>query len=254
MLKKMLIVVAALVVATPALAYQVGNSWSQVPMNDLERAAVKDDAGNIIGYDWVGDGRPSGDRTVDWEKDGDWTQRKAEVWNWPATYDFVPVCNIPVKMEVGFWIQLKGCRDKSITLKQYAINKYRGQIDCTVSANVATEWRASFTMTHATLKAARDYIRVDKDPGKTGGDGTTAKFSGADVPTKDKTIWIALGLKETDLFNTAPTQECLTIGYVTVQVRPSVRPNEYMSGCSGSGAGYGTAGYNYYAPQNLKGW
>jgi hypothetical protein len=244
MLKKMIIVATLLAMVTPALAYQVGGTWNT---NHGALDFKKDDDGkNLDPLEW--NKAPGGDRTVDWETNGNFTQRKAEVWNWPATYDYVNVCNIPVQMEIGFWMQVEGCRDKRLRLKQVAVNKYRGQVDCKVSANVATQWSATFTQTYSALGANRDYIRVDDTSGKTGGDGTTLKLD----PVKNKQIWIALGLKEVDLSGAAPTNDCLEIGYVTLRVKPNVRPNQYMSGCDASGAGFGTPGYNYYAPPTSK--
>jgi hypothetical protein len=66
---------------------------------------------------------PSGD-TVDWEYDGNHSERKAESWNWPATYDYKEICVIPVKMDVGFWIKVVDCKKKELLLKQTEIHKY----------------------------------------------------------------------------------------------------------------------------------
>jgi hypothetical protein len=238
MLKKMLIVATLLAVVSPAFGYDVSNSYG-TKHGALE--FEKDDDGKVIGWKTG----PGNDRTVDWEgrSGADWTQRKAEVWNWPATYDYVPVCNIPVKMEIGFWIQVQNCGKNDLVLKQIKINTYRGSIDCTVSANVATQWAADWVKASAPLKKAnKDWLNVS-DSSSTTGDATLT------LPKiTDKKVWVNLQLKEVDLSDAAPTGTKVQVGHVTLKVRPAVKPNEYMSGASGSGAGWGSTGYQYYAP------
>jgi hypothetical protein len=208
MLKKMLVVAAILLMAGTAFG-----GWATKFTDPV-------DANHPATYD----------RTVDWERNTDnsnITQRKGEVWNWPASYDFVDIGKINVRMEIGFWIRLD-CKDKqNLTLKQRAIDQYGGSTTCKAYTNVATEWKASYS---------------DNDEGKKLGgkrdvavDPSTfdAKPNGQNLTIKCK-IW------EVSLKNMTPSKDCVNIGTITIKVRPTVRPNIFMSGCSGS--------YPVYAP------
>ena len=211
MLKKMLFVVGVLLMVSPAFA---GFSTFHGTFNP-----------ESIGSD----------RSVDWERDDKNMQRKAEVWNWPASYDEIPIATINVRMEVGFWIRLDGCQNQNLDLKQVAIDKYQGQIGCTAKTNVATVWSASFSKKDGIDLGGYevDYAYVDPS---------------AFAATSSKSVAVKLGLKSVNLQNLTPSGSCLTIGTLTVKVKPDVRPNLFMSGCSGSGAGFGAADYTYYAP------
>ncbi len=37
---------------------------------------------------------------------------------WPYEYIFIPVCTIPVYMDVGYFVQVTNCKDRKIKLKQ----------------------------------------------------------------------------------------------------------------------------------------
>jgi hypothetical protein len=107
MLKKMLVVTAVLLMAGTAFG-----GWNSKFTNPV-------DANHPATFD----------RTVDWEVNTDnsnITQRKGEVWNWPASYDFVEIGKVNVRMEVGFWIKLD-CKDnQNLTLKQKSTVNDRG--------------------------------------------------------------------------------------------------------------------------------
>jgi hypothetical protein len=212
MLKKMLVVMSVLAMVSPAFA-----AWST----------------------YHGTFNPeniSSDRSVDWERDNKNMQRKAEVWNWPASYDSIPIAKINVQMEIGFWIRLDGCQNQNLKLKQVAINKYQGEIGCTAKTNVATVWSADFSAKSGVLGGwAKDYLYVDPSSFPATGSG-------------GKSIKVKLGLKDLDLSGLTPTGSCVDIGTVTVKVKPDVRPNIFMSGCTGSGAKFGQPDYEYYAP------
>jgi len=210
MRKKILFVPAVLLMVGPAFG-----AWSRVlpPL----------DPNNI---------RP--DQTVDWEADGNTTQRKAESWNWPATYDFVPICDIRAQMDVGFWIRVEGCRDQILKLQQRYINEYYGETTCTAKTNVDTEWRAEFFK--------YDNINLGTSSNATKGTATVNPSKLPNTKGVGKTLTIGLRLWDVDLSNIFPNMEgqATEIGKVTVSVRPDVRPNSFMSG--------GTQKYPVFAP------
>ncbi len=207
MLKKMLVVAAILLMAGTTFGAWSANKFGTFDPNNIEA-----------------------DRTVDWESDGNNIQRKAESWNWPATYDFVPICDIRVQMDVGFWIKITGCRDQIIKLKQRMINQHGGQTTCTAYTNVATEWRADF---------------VKKDGVNLGDFGSGTAVDPSTFPAKPggQTLTVKLKLWDVDLKNLPAGTNALDIGWVRLSVRPTVRPNSFFSGIGGS--------FPQYAPPPL---
>ena len=178
------------------------------------------------------------DRTVDWEYNTDnsnITQRKGEVWNWPASYDFVDIGKVNVRMEVGFWIKLD-CKDnQNLTLKQKSITEYGGKTTCKAYTNVATEWKTSFSK--------KDGINLGGDPkNETGIDPS----SFAATAPKSQAVVIWMKLWNIELGALTPSKDCLDIGTITISVRPTIRPNTFMSGCTGS--------YPVYSPPPTNAW
>jgi len=205
MLKKMLVVTAVLLMAGTAFG-----GWATKFSDPV-------DANHPATFD----------RTVDWEVNTDnsnLTQRKGEVWNWPATYDYVKIGEIRVQMEIGFWIKLDCQTDRIMKLKQRTINTYGGQSVCTSTTNVATDWDADFTR-NANGEALfnSDRVAVSISPKTNVPAGTTQH-------TIKVKIW-DVRLAGTNV--PAPSKDCVDIGVVNIKVRPAVKPNKFMSGCSG---------------------
>lgn len=198
MLKKMVVIAAVLMLVAPAFG-----AWSRV--QDVNQTNP-----NLAGGD-----------TVDWEKDGNNWQRKAEVWNWPSEYNYLPICEMPVEMEVGFFIKVQDC-GKTLKLKQVKINEYTGKQECTAFTNVATQWKAAFSKTLDALSG--------------GNSVTVSPNAFGPAPTGQKlTVNLTLtGVDVAKLPIPEGTQRCLRIGKVTLSVRPNVSPNSFMAGgCSG---------------------
>ena len=200
MLKKMLFVVAVLLMVSPAFG-----AWSRIlpPI----------DPNNI-----------RADQTVDWEIDGNSVQRKAETWNWPATYDFVPICdNLRVQMDVGFWIKVTGCQDNILKLKQTFINEYYGETTCSAYTNVDTEWKAEFFK--------YDNINLGTSNNAKKGTCTVTPSKVPNTKGAEQKLVIGLRLWEVDLSNIFPNQadRATEIGRVTLSVRPDVKPNYFMN-------------------------
>ncbi|MCU0913566.1 MAG: hypothetical protein MUC88_03255 [Planctomycetes bacterium] len=152
--------------------------------------------------------------TVDWEFDGNSAERKAEAWNWPATYDFQDVCVIPVKMDVGFWIKVVDAKKKELKLKQVEIHKYAGSVDVQIITNVNLKLEAKWSKASGMPTMNQDSLSVTP--------------STLDAP--GGTVTIALKLKDVDLSQLQGGQNCLQVGTVTLRVRPAVTP-QLASGC-----------------------
>jgi hypothetical protein len=134
---------------------------------------------------------------------------KSESWNWPAEYKYQAVCRIPVKMDVGFWVRVVGCKDAVLKLHQDSIRKYSGTITLTVKCNVvidlAVDWAANSGM-----PVSKDYANINP---------TSLSAPGGDVT-------VSLGLKDVDLagFQSSAVGTCIEVGSVTIKVRPAVAP------------------------------
>ncbi len=147
---------------------------------------------------------------VDWEEwDGN-ANIKAESWNWPAEYKYQAVCKIPVKMDIGFWVRVKGCNDLVLKLHQDAIRKYSGSIEVGIECNVSIQLKVDWTKASGMPTINKDFLTITPstlDP--TGG-----------------TVVISLGLKDVDLkgFTGSQVGTAIEVGSVTISVRPNVTP------------------------------
>ncbi len=228
MLKKMLVVAAILAMTGTVFGAWSANKFStSVPQQTITDAnGVQQPNPASTAFDQANYGT---DRTVDWESDGNSTQRKGESWNWPATYDYVPICDIRVQMDVGFWIKIVGCKDNIIKLKQRMINQYGGQTTCTVYTNVDTQWKAEFIK--------KDTIDLGSYSKEAAVDPSTL----ANTKGLGKTITIKLKMWDVDLSKLPAGTNNLDVGVVRVSVRPTVRPNVFITNTSG-------ATYPVYSP------
>jgi hypothetical protein len=147
---------------------------------------------------------------VDWEEwDGN-ASIKAESWNWPAEYKYQAVCKIPVKMDIGFWIRVVGCKDCELKLHQDAIRKYSGSIDLQIVCNV-------------NIQLAADWVKASGMP-TINKDWCTVTPSSLDAP--GGTVTVSLGLKDVDLsgFQSGQVGTGIEVGSVILKVRPNVTP------------------------------
>jgi hypothetical protein len=223
MLKKIVVIAAVLMMAGSVFgAWSANKFTTQVPPKTIPDPCKPGSTLPNPDYAAFDKANYGTDRTVDWESDGNATQRKGESWNWPATYDYVPICDIRVQMDVGFWIKITGCRDSIIKLKQRMVNQYGGQTTCTAQTNVATQWKAEFVK-----KEGFDLGGYNKEAAV---DPSTFDATGAST----KVLTVKLKMWDVDLKNLPAGTNCLDIGWVRLSVRPTVRPNSFMSGCGGS--------------------
>jgi hypothetical protein len=209
MLKKAIVVLAVLLMAGSAFGQVSG--WSANKFNETNKKSVDS---------WHG--------TVDWEGNSNTVQRKGEVWGWPSEYKYIPVTEVKVQMEIGFWVKMNDCStNKIIKLKQRMVNQYAGSVKCTVNTNFASQWKAEFIKKPDFAFSYKAEARVDPSSFD-----ATIK---ADGTAGSQEVTIGLKLWEVNLATLTPTNACVDIGTVLVSVRPTISPNVFMSGCSGSG-------------------
>jgi hypothetical protein len=154
--------------------------------------------------------------TVDWEYDGVTSERKAESYNWPATYDYQDICVIPVKMDVGYWIKVNNAKDLVLNLKQVEIHKYAGTVDVSIVSNVNIQ----LSVVWSKLSSVN-----------LGSYGSSVSVNPSTLDAPGGTVTINLTLSNVDLSNLAGGQNCLQVGTVTLKVRPNVTP-QLAGGCS----------------------
>jgi len=147
--------------------------------------------------------------TVDWEYDGTTSERKAESWNWPATYSSQDVCVIPVKMDVGFWVKVNSCKDLVLKLKQVEIHKYSGTVDVSINCNVSMKLSVSWS------KDANVNL---------GSYSSSVGVAPSTIDAPGGTCTISLTLSSVDLQNMQGGVNCLQVGTVTLKVAPNVTP------------------------------
>jgi hypothetical protein len=175
---------------------------------------------------WSGNSTTVSDQPkVNWEYDGASSERKAESWNWPATYDSQDICVIPVKLDVGFWIKVNGCKDLVINLKQVSIHKYSGSTDVSITCNVNLKLSVSWS------KASNINL---------GGYGHSESVNPSTLDAPGGTVTVTQTLTDVDLAelvkgfpNDDPAKaipgqtagaNCVTVGSLTLRVRPNVTP------------------------------
>jgi hypothetical protein len=133
---------------------------------------------------------------------------KGESWSWPAEYKYMPVCVIPVKMDVGFWIRVLGCKDCVIKLHQDAIRTYSGNTTLTIQCNVNIQLKVSFS----------------KNSGMPAMDNSTS-ITPSSLAAPGGDVVVALTLSNVDIagFKTG-IGTTIEVGKVTITVRPDVVP------------------------------
>jgi hypothetical protein len=178
MLKKMLVVIGAMLVLASA-------SYATTPS----------------GYT----GASSGVDVEEWDGHAN---IKGESWSWPAEYKYMPVCIIPVKMDIGFWVRVEKCKDAVIKMQQTAIRKYSGSTDLKVVCNVAIDLAVDFAATVNGL----------------GDKGASVTPNHLEVP--GGTITVSAWVNNFDIANSKDLAvgTCIKVGEVTLKVRPAVTP------------------------------
>jgi len=158
---------------------------------------------------------------VNWEYDGANSERKAESWNWPATYDFQDICVIPVKMDVGFWIRVVNAKDLVLNLKQVEIHKYSGSVDVSIQTNVNIQLSVAWSKA-ADISLSGDLMSY--------GHSESVSPSTLDAPGGTVTVSLTLtnvdvaGIVKNSTRSVTGGQNAVPVGTVTLRVRPNVKP------------------------------
>jgi len=220
-MKKVLFIVAVLAIMVPASFARTYNQGALGGTNDTQSGGTFSGTVPTIPLTAQGGGLPGTQGWVAWEKDNSNTniERKAESWSWPAQYIAQNIMEIPVKMDVGFWIRVNGSSDLVMKLKQIEIHKYSGSLDVTVVTNYSMIMTVSMTIT-ASLSSSVS---------------STCKINGADslvISSGTTTFTITEVLTSVDISNLPGGNTCYQVGYITLKAVPNVTP--YLVGGCGN--------------------
>ena len=134
---------------------------------------------------------------------------------WPYEYKSLVVCNIPIKMHVGMYVQVQDCKKKKIILKQVNcsdIGKGDGDYPCYLGC-VEFNVRANFDVKMgASLHKDGDTINE-----------WSAYYDGGDVVAGDGDyhgVKLCVKAWKTSIYKAAPGDE-VHVGSVDVTVKPN---------------------------------
>jgi hypothetical protein len=134
----------------------------------------------------------------------------------PYEYEVPTVCNIPVKMHIGMFIQIKDCEKKKVVLQQVDcgdIGKGSGDFPCYFGC-VSFEVRANFE------------VKMGTSLEKVGGTikDWSAYYDGGDVVPGDgeyHTVKACVQAWKTRIYEAAPGDE-IDVGKLHITVKPNV--------------------------------
>lgn len=134
---------------------------------------------------------------------------------WPYEYKSLVVCNIPIKMHVGMYVQVKECKKKKLVLEQVDcgdIGKGSGDYPCYLDC-VDFDVRANFEVKMGTsLNKSGDVIKE-----------WSAYYDGGDVVPGDghyHNIKVCVKAWKTQIYSAAPGDE-VTVGSLSITVKPN---------------------------------
>jgi len=138
---------------------------------------------------------------------------------WPYAYQSLVVCNIPIKMHVGMYVQVQDCKKKKIVLQQVGCgdidqgaDKYPCYYGC-VSFNVRANFEVK--MGSSLHKAKIGDHEIIKNWG--------AYYDGGDVVAGDgdyHNVKLCVKAWQTEIWNAPPGDE-IDVGSVDVTVKPN---------------------------------
>jgi hypothetical protein len=156
----------------------------------------------------------------EWYFDGavkvDGSEKPELRWPYEIKYQALTICNIPIKMHVGMYVQVKDCKKKKIVLQQVDcgdIGKGSDDFPCYLGC-VEFDVRANFD-----VKMGHKLIK-DGDVVKS----WEAYYDGGDVVPGDgdyHTLKLCVKAWDTQIWKAAPGDE-VSVGSVDITVKPNV--------------------------------
>ncbi len=122
--------------------------------------------------------------------------------SWPTTYVPMEITEIPVVMDVGYWVAIQNQADLKIKLQQKSIHTYEGCTDMVVKCNFNVTLSCSIAKT-----------------GAIGGD-YGCSVSPADIDAPGATTTVCASLNKADLGGTPGGTSNVQVATVTIRVVP----------------------------------
>ena len=125
-----------------------------------------------------------------------------KIHEWPCEFIFQEVAQIPVVMDVGFWVKIKDQDKLKIKLSQKSIHEYEGCTDIKVECNFNITMSCSISATGAV-------------PGN-----YSCSINPADLDSPGGTATVCAKLKDADLSKTPGGSKNVHVATVTIKVKP----------------------------------
>jgi len=149
----------------------------------------------------------------------------SETVRWPYEYKALDVCVIPIKMQVGMYVQVQDCKKKKIILKQ---------VDCTDMSNVTegaegNKGSDEYPCYHGCVKfnvRANFEVKMGTSLEKVGDtiDAWSAYYKGGDVVPGDGNyheVEVCVAAWKARIYKASPGDE-VDVGKLHVTVKPNV--------------------------------
>jgi hypothetical protein len=125
-----------------------------------------------------------------------------KIHDWPTTFVPQELTDIPVLMDVGYWVYIKDQHKLKIKLSQKSITEYEGCTDVKLECNFALKATCSISATGAV-------------PGK-----YSCWVNNNELSSPGGIVQVCAGLKEAKLVGTAGGQKDIHVATVTLKVAP----------------------------------
>jgi hypothetical protein len=132
---------------------------------------------------------------------------------WPTTYLSLPLCDIPVVIDIGMYVQLIDCADKKIKLVQ---------VTCSDMNNFPCYYDCEEFGVRANFAAVLGTELIHADPSNPVVGSWSAAFDGAnDVPGDGSTVTrkVCVSANKAAILTTAPGDE-VVVGTLRITVKP----------------------------------
>ncbi len=143
-------------------------------------------------------------------------------WPWTKIYDTMDICQFPVKLEVGHFVQVINCDDLEMKLEQVdcdAIGQSSSKFPCYGNGSddwecVTLEVRANFPATFGAEFSSSGPVGLSHDL-KWDNDDDTITGDGSDEELK-----LCMSAWNVELWNSGQTSGWITVGEITINVKP----------------------------------
>ena len=143
---------------------------------------------------------------------------------WPWEYKALDVCVIPIKMQVGMYVQVIDCKKKKIVLKQVDCTDMSGVTEGAVGNKADTDYPCYHGCTDFNVRANFE-VKMGTSLEKVGDtiDSWSAYYKGGDVVPGDgefHNIKVCVAAWKSKIYKAAPGDE-VDVGKLHITVKPN---------------------------------